>query len=93
MQSLLANQDQKSNSPQPGFLRRWLQSKIHNWKHRKMVAALQAMDDRLLWELGIRRTEIVRVVDSFDERELGMVPLAQLPSPDRGQQSALKLAA
>ncbi|MCI2394933.1 DUF1127 domain-containing protein [Aliiroseovarius sp. N1F302] len=34
------------------------------------------MDDRLLSDIGLRRAEIRRVVDAFDDRELGMAPVA-----------------
>ncbi len=55
---------------------RWAATAMRRWKRRKMVAALNAMDDRLLSDIGLRRAEIRRVVDAFDDRELGMAPVA-----------------
>ena len=37
---------------------------------------MQALDDRVLRDMGICRQDIERIVDAFDDRELGMVPLA-----------------
>ncbi len=59
-----------------GSSRQWLRSVMRKWQRRKMIAALEAMDDRLLRDIGIYRGDIRRVVDGFDDRELGMVPLA-----------------
>ncbi len=41
-----------------------------------MIAALEAMDDRLLRDIGIYRGDIPRVVDDLNDRELRMSPLA-----------------
>ncbi len=61
-------------------IRQWLRTATLRWRRRKMIATFEAMDDRLLWDIGIHRTDIVRMVDTFDERELRMRPLA-LPAP------------
>ncbi|WP_324752243.1 DUF1127 domain-containing protein [Roseovarius sp. Pro17] len=61
-------------------IREWLRAATLRWRRRKMIATFEAMDDRLLWDIGIHRTDIVRMVDNFDERELRMRPLA-LPAP------------
>tara|TARA_R110002049_G_scaffold15115_1_gene62429 strand:+ start:923 stop:1234 length:312 start_codon:yes stop_codon:yes gene_type:complete len=58
------------------FLRRWIASALRNWQRRKLIAALEAMDDRLLRDIGIHRGEIANVVDGFSDRELRMAPLA-----------------
>lgn len=57
------------------LFRRWFAAAHRRWQRRRMIAALQAMDDRLLRDIGIHRGEIGRVVDRFDDRELGMTPL------------------
>ncbi|GKY89871.1 DUF1127 domain-containing protein [Sinisalibacter aestuarii] len=57
-------------------LRRWLRAAFRRWERRKMIAALEAMDDRLLRDIGIYRNDIPRLVDGFDDRELRMRPLA-----------------
>jgi uncharacterized protein YjiS (DUF1127 family) len=63
------------------LLRRWLAAAATNWRRRKAIAALQALDDRILRDIGIHRGDIWRVVDGFDERELRMVPLAPDSAP------------
>lgn len=54
----------------------WLAAVIRRWKRRRMAAALEAMDDRLLRDMGIFRGDITHRVAGFSDRELGMVPLA-----------------
>lgn len=60
-----------------GFLRRLIQRGVRQWKRRKMIAALKAMNDRLLHDIGIDRSEIENIVAGFDDRELGMNPVKQ----------------
>ncbi len=48
---------------------------IKGWKRRKMMASLESMEDRLLRDIGIQRTDIKRLVYGFDEYELSMVPV------------------
>ncbi|MFZ1479527.1 MAG: DUF1127 domain-containing protein [Paracoccaceae bacterium] len=59
-----------------GHLRRFFGGIVRHWQRRRMIRALQAMDDRLLRDIGLARGDIEAVVDSFDDRELQMVPLA-----------------
>ncbi len=61
-------------------LRRWLSAAARQWQRGRMNAALEAMDDRLLRDIGIYRSDIWRVVDGLSDRELRMAPLA--PSAD-----------
>lgn len=63
-------------------LRQWLQSAARQWERRKMIAALEAMDDRLLRDIGIYRKDIPRVVDGLDDREIRMRPLAAASKPE-----------
>lgn len=58
------------------LLTRWRRAALRKWKRRKMTAALQALDDWTLADIGLHRSDIKRIVDAFDDRELGMVPLA-----------------
>jgi uncharacterized protein YjiS (DUF1127 family) len=67
---------QRSRGKRRGMLRLWLRNVVRNWQRRRMIAALRAMDDNLLHSIGISRNEIPRVVDGFDDRELGMRPVA-----------------
>ncbi len=66
----------KSEPKRNGLFRKWMVLAKQQWQRRKMIAALEAMDDRLLRDIGIYRGDIKRVVDGFDDRELRMVPLA-----------------
>ena len=63
------------------LLLRWWHSAVQNWQRRKMIAALAALDDHILRDIGIPRGEIERVVDGFDARELQMQPVA--PEPEK----------
>ncbi|MCB1347976.1 MAG: DUF1127 domain-containing protein [Maritimibacter sp.] len=76
-----------------GVLRQWLGSAYRSWQRHKMIAALEALDSRLLEDIGIHRGEIPRVVERFDTRELAMVPLAPPPSPDEIEYEAYQRAA
>lgn len=60
----------------PSLLVQWWNSVIQTWQRRKMIAALGALDDHILKDIGIPRGEIERVVDGFNARELGMQPVA-----------------
>ncbi|AVO37513.1 DUF1127 domain-containing protein [Pukyongiella litopenaei] len=63
------------------LVRRLFGSAIRKWRRRKMIAVFDAMDDQLLSDIGLCRGDIRRVVNTFDDRELGMIPLAS--SADR----------
>ncbi len=78
---------------QSGLLQRWARSTIQSWKRRKMIAALHAMDNHLLKDIGINRHDIARVVDGFDDRELRMVPLAPSSNPNRVEADIKQIAA
>ena len=60
----------------PGAFRRWLRTKFLRWQRRKMIETLRGMDDRLLRDIGIDRSDIPRVVDSLTDRELSMRPVS-----------------
>ncbi|GHF02925.1 hypothetical protein GCM10016455_25290 [Aliiroseovarius zhejiangensis] len=57
-----------------------------------MTAALQALDDWTLDDIGLRRSDIKRVVDAFDDRELGMQPLASNDVHTIAEQAAMQRA-
>ena len=57
-------------------LRQWVRSAARRWERRKMIAALEALDNRLLRDIGVYRNDISRFVDGLDDRELLMRPLA-----------------
>lgn len=51
--------------------RDWARTAFRRWERRRMIAALQSMDDRVLRDIGIRRSEIPSVVRGFTDEELG----------------------
>lgn len=59
-----------------GPVRGWLRAAFINWERRKMIETLRAMDDHLLRDIGIDRSDIPRVVDGFTEREIRMRPVS-----------------
>lgn len=76
--SVVQRTDGKENG---GWFRRWLGAAALHWQRRKMIAAFEAMDERLLRDIGIYRGDIPRVVDGFSDRELRMAPLAPPAKP------------
>ena len=54
----------------------WLRIAFRNWERRKMIEALRALDDRLLRDIGIERSDIPRVVDGFTDSERAMQPVS-----------------
>lgn len=60
----------------PGAFRHWLQTAFHRWQRGKMIETLRGMDDRLLRDIGIDRSDIPRVVDGLTDCELSMRPVS-----------------
>lgn len=58
------------------LVRRLFGSAIRNWRRRKMIATLEAMDDWLLRDIGLQRGDIRHTVYAFEDRELRMIPFA-----------------
>lgn len=65
-----------------GFFRRWVMAIAKRWQRRRMITALENLDDRTLADIGIYRGEIPSIVDGFDSRELRMTPVASSPIAD-----------
>ncbi len=61
-------------------VRRLLGAAMRNWQRRKMIATFDAMDDWVLSDIGLRREDIVRTVDSFDQMR---TPALALAAPDQ----------
>lgn len=76
-----------------GLFRRWILKTIRSWKRRRMITALEQLDDRTLADIGVRRNDIPRVVDGFDARELRMVPLARPTTAEEAENHTLRKAA
>ncbi|SMC95507.1 protein of unknown function [Primorskyibacter flagellatus] len=66
-------------------LGRWARTAIRQWQRNKLIATLEAMDDWVLHDIGIYRGDIRDIVNSFDDRELGMVPFAAPIESHRGK--------
>lgn len=69
------------STKRPEALRRMVGAAFRNWERRKMIATLQRMDDRLLRDIGIDRSDIPRVVEGFSTRELSMRPVSDDVEP------------
>ncbi len=78
-----------SNSRWMNVILRGWQNAVQNWQRRKMIAALEALDDRTLLDIGIHRGEINRVVDGFSDAGRRMAPIA--PDPKSHDVSYAKL--
>ncbi|WP_193143305.1 MULTISPECIES: DUF1127 domain-containing protein [unclassified Meridianimarinicoccus] len=66
---------------------------IRSLRRRKMIAMLESLDNNTLRDIGLNRRDIVRVVNEFDDRELGMAPLAQPAAPVRASLEPQQMAA
>lgn len=62
----------------PGAFGNLLRIAFQRWQRRKMIETLRGMDDHLLRDIGIDRSDIPRFVDGLTDRELSMRPV----SPD-----------
>lgn len=70
------------NSPMANLILRWWTTAIRNWQRRKMIAALKALDGRILLDIGIHPAEIESFVDGLDSTELRMVPIEPEPETE-----------
>lgn len=57
------------NDTVASFLRHWLKRAIRNWQRRKTIAALAALDDRLLLDIGLERGTLEDFADVLAGRE------------------------
>ncbi|MCB1311448.1 MAG: DUF1127 domain-containing protein [Sedimentitalea sp.] len=92
-QMIASASDNRGGDEGSDFVRRLFGPAIRKWRRRKMIAALEALDDRSLRDIGIYRGDIPRVVDGFDDRELGMVPFASAATPLAAEQETYLKAA
>lgn len=60
-----------------GLLRRWLRAAARRRRQRRTIATLQGLDDRMLADIGLRRSDIPGAVETFGAHELRMVPVAK----------------
>ncbi|MFX0547148.1 DUF1127 domain-containing protein [Roseovarius sp. S1116L3] len=52
------------------------------WRQRRAIAALEALDDRMLWDIGIRRSEIRRAVRHPQGRSANGKKAVAMARPD-----------
>lgn len=58
-----------------GLFRNWFRGLVRDWRKRRMIAALSSMDDWLLRDIGIERSQIRDIVDGLEDHELRMRPV------------------
>ncbi|MFP7674502.1 DUF1127 domain-containing protein [Marivita sp. S0852] len=58
-------------------LRSWVKSAMRRRKQNQMIAMLEALDDRMLDDIGVARDQIRAEVYRLDDRELNMRPVAR----------------
>lgn len=75
------------------LMQRWLKNAVRGWRRRKTVAALAALSDRMLMDIGIERGTIAQFVDTLDDRELRMAPLGAAMPPPRAMDEPYRRAA
>lgn len=83
---LPANRIPGQHNRKSGAFWEWFRTAFRNRERRKMIQTLQGMDDRLLRDIGIERSDIPRVVDVFTDREWAVRPV----SPDVEQSYRLR---
>ncbi|MCY0150121.1 DUF1127 domain-containing protein [Hoeflea sp. G2-23] len=66
-----------------GFLRRGWQFLVRKWGCHQAILALEAMDDRLLRDIGLYRADITRAVNGSVDHQVRMMPLAPLNTVSR----------
>lgn len=76
-----------------GVGRGLLQSVVRKWRRNRMIASLQALDDRQLHDIGLNRGDIAGFVDRFNDRELQMEPPAPAQPAGEKKNKESKLAA
>lgn len=84
------SRDIGSKSSGGGF-RHWLRSRFHLWQAHRMTVELHRLDDRMLSDIGLRRSDISRMVHDLGHRGCPAVPVVDLsdaPSAD-GEQRRL----
>lgn len=75
------------------LMQRWLKNVVRGWRRRKTVAALAALSDRMLMDIGIERGTIAQFVDTLEDRELRMAPLAAAVRPTPAMDEPYRRAA
>ena len=66
----LADAAHDSSAPKrDGFAKRWVHSAFESWKRRRTIAALHALSDHNLRDIGVRRSNIERFVDGLCGRD------------------------
>ncbi|HEY9038081.1 MAG TPA: DUF1127 domain-containing protein [Roseovarius sp.] len=81
--------DGRGSHESDGLFRRLFTSAVRNWQRRKAIAELEAMDDATLRDIGIYRNDIPRVVNGFNDRDLGIVPVAPAARSNGGGRKSL----
>ncbi len=59
-------------------LRRWISAAVLRWQRRRMMHALDRLDDRILTDIGLSRSDFADLVKGLDPHELRMTPVASM---------------
>lgn len=57
--------------------RRWFKASALRWQRDRTTKALQNLDDRMLADIGLHRSDIPLVVERLIERELQTTPVSK----------------
>ncbi|WP_324754189.1 DUF1127 domain-containing protein [Roseovarius sp. Pro17] len=76
-----------------GLFPRWILAITQQWRRRKMITALQELDDRMLADIGLHRSDIPRVATALSAREHRMATTAQAPRAENVNYNAYLEAA
>jgi len=72
-----------------GLLNRWMRATSEGWQRRKTIAALHALDDHTLRDIGIHRSNIERFADGLCGRDNRIDALQAAPVERHRGQSRL----
>ena len=76
-----------------GYFHAWILAAKQQWQRHKTLSELRALDDRVLADIGINRSDIPRVVAGFNPRELEIVPTAKAAQTGDAKKDAYLKAA
>ncbi len=76
-----------------GRFHQWVAAALRRGRRRKMAKAFHDIDDWVLFDIGLRRADIPRLVEELDDRELRMRPPARSAAAPNDVRDAFRTAA
>ncbi|QIE55846.1 DUF1127 domain-containing protein [Pikeienuella piscinae] len=70
--------------PERGLLSRLRHAAARRRRRRRTLATLHGLDDRMLADIGLRRSDIPDLVEALNSRELSLAPLTPAPRAEHG---------